>query len=450
VKRSFHLLSHATMKAVYSFFYLSALVRGVFAFASSPSHGTSSLSVTELKRLLKERGIDFRDCLEKGDLVTRLDESKSVRGAQTTFSRQYNSLTAEEDRTIETFKRVAPSVAFITISKGSSARGFGLPATETPVGTGSGFLWDKEGHVVTNCHVITPNGRIADNVMIKLSGMPKACRARVIGVEPDKDLAVLKIVDNAQVLPKPLEVGTSNDLQVGQAVLAIGNPFGLDNTLTTGIVSATGREVQGFGGRKIKGCVQTDAAINPGNSGGPLLDSRGRLIGVNTAIFSTGGGNVGIGFAIPVDTVRRCVNQIIRYGKVKRPTLGINVVDDRVTRSIGAQMRRELQGVLVAEILPNSPAAITDLIPTTMQADGSVRLGDLITRVNGQEVKQVEDLLAEIEEQNEGDIVTLGVLRRCDPKRPEHIRARLASRDSVRQVARGGAKGAMKKNMAFQ
>jgi S1-C subfamily serine protease len=444
------------MKVAYSSLCLPILVQGALAFASSSAQGgLSSLSVTELKRLLSERGVDFRDCLEKGDLVARLKDSTHLTRNAKPSTFRLQTLTADEDRTIQTFKRVSPSVAFITLqaSVPSARGGLGLPATEVPVGSGSGFLWDREGHVVTNCHVIAPHGRVADTVKVKLSNMPKACNARVIGVEPEKDLAVLKIVEDGSSikLPTPLEVGTSNDLQVGQSVLAIGNPFGLDNTLTTGIISATGREVQGFGGRKIKNCVQTDAAINPGNSGGPLLDSRGRLIAVNTAIFSTGagGGSVGIGFGVPVDTVRRVVNQIIRYGRVRRPTLGVNVVDDRVTRSIGAQLGRDLQGVLVAEILPNSPAAATNLLSTTRLADGSVRLGDLIVRVNGQEVKQVEDLLAEIEEQNEGDTVTLEVLRRCDPQRRDQIKARLASRESVRR-APPNASSRKLEHVAFQ
>merc|ERR1711933_334110 len=176
-------------------------------------------------------------------------------------------------------------------------------------------------------HVIAPPGRRGNGiqkqktVMVKLAGMVEALEARIVGVDPEKDLAVLRIVDKKaqrQRLPRPIGVGTSNDLQVGQSVLAIGNPFGLDNTLTTGVVSATGRDVDGVGGRPIKGCIQTDAAINPGNSGGPLLDSSGRLIGVNTAIYTggNGNGNVGIGFAIPVDTVRRVVNQIIKLVKL--------------------------------------------------------------------------------------------------------------------------------------
>merc|ERR1711959_360643 len=183
--------------------------------------------------------------------------------------------------------------------------------------------WDSRGHVVTNYHVVSAgrrDGTLPSTVTVKLAGMAEALEADIVGVEPEKDLAVLR-VKNGSRLPRPIDVGTSSDLQVGQSVMAIGNPFGLDDTLTTGVVSALGRDVDGIGGRPIKGCVQTDAAINPGNSGGPLLDSTGRLIGVNTAIFSPSGASAGIGFPIPVDTVRRVVNQIIRHGHVPRPSL---------------------------------------------------------------------------------------------------------------------------------
>merc|ERR1719421_1608967 len=179
---------------------------------------------------------------------------------------------------------------------------------------------------------------------VTLLGMQDPVTAEVVGYDEDKDLAVLKIDPRALTSsqpPRPLPVGTSSDLKVGQSVLAIGNPFGLDFTLTTGVVSAMGREVRGAGGRPLKGCIQTDAAINPGNSGGPLIDSRGRLIGVNTAILSPGGtgGNVGVGFAIPVDTVRRVVNRIIRYGPDSQPTLGLNVLEDPVPPSTSSHCR---------------------------------------------------------------------------------------------------------------
>ena len=262
--------------------------------------------------------------------------------------------------------------------------------------------------------------------------MADAREADVIGYEPEKDLAVLKLRDTRQ-LPRPIDVGSSNDLQVGQSVLAIGNPFGLDDTLTTGVVSALGRDLDGVGGRPIRNCIQTDAAINPGNSGGPLLDSRGRLVGVNTAIFSPGGrgmaGNVGIGFAIPVDTVRRVVNQIIRYGRVVRPSLGISIINDRIVRSIENQTNRRLEGVLVAEVIPNSPAAAAGLKASSLRPDGTIVLGDLITEVNGEPVRETEDLLSTIEERQIGDVVKLRVLRKCDPRSFEILSVKLTARD---------------------
>jgi len=405
--------------------------------------GLSVLSVTELKRLLIDRGVDFRDCLEKGDLVKRLLSSRrSANSATSATGRSGGSsippLTAPELHLIETFKRVSPTVAYITTKSGTGAVPGGLQLRgmqAPPSGCGSGFLWDEKGHVVTNYHVITAGGRtdIPSVVKVKLAGMAEARDADVVGVEPQKDLAVLRLRRRSD-LPRPMDVGTSDDLQVGQSVLAIGNPFGLDDTLTTGVVSALGRDINGIGGRPIHGCIQTDASINPGNSGGPLLDSRGRLIGVNTAIVSPGGGlggNVGIGFAIPVDTVRRVVNQIIRFGKVVRPSLGVTIVNERVARSIENQLGRFLGGVLVADIVPNSPAVVAGLTPTRLRSDGTIVLGDVITGVDGEPVQQAEDLLSAIEEKNAGDVVELTILRRGDAQRVEQVNVRLTTRDKL-------------------
>jgi len=396
--------------------------------------GLSSLSISELKRLLTDRNIDFRDCLEKRDLVDRLKESSSSSKSSPLSS--FSSLTDPENRLIQTFKRVSPGVAYIQTMSTIQQGRFALQGLEVPAGTGSGFLWDSAGHIVTNYHVVS-GGRssgIPNRVRVKLQGMAESCHATVVGVEPEKDLAVLKLTDRNVLrnLPTPMDIGTSNDLQVGQSVLAIGNPFGLDDTLTTGVVSALGRDVDGIGGRPIKGCIQTDAAINPGNSGGPLLDSRGRLIGVNTAIFSPGarngiGGNIGIGFAVPVDTVRRVVNQIIRYGRVVRPTMGVNVADDRIVRSIENQLQEKLNGVLIVEVLPNSPAQAAGLKASELRSDGSIVLGDLITHVNGNPVRQVEDLLSDIEERSDGETVVLKVLRGCDKSKVEIFRVRLTT-----------------------
>ena len=258
--------------------------------------------------------------------------------------------------------------------------------------------------------------------------------AKIVGYEPEKDLAVLKI--SSSNLPTPIAIGSSNDLQVGQNVLAIGNPFGLDYTLTTGVVSALGRDVDGIGGRPIKGCIQSDAAINPGNSGGPLLDSRGRLIGVNMAIYSPSGASAGIGFSIPVDTVRRVVNQIIRYGRVVRPTLGINVADDKIVKSIEMQTRKELNGVLVVEVLPGSPAEKAGIKASALRSDGTIELGDLITAVNGEKVPTVEDLLSAIETRTEGEMVTVTIWRKCSKNAQETVRVSLTSSEKLK---RGGA-----------
>jgi S1-C subfamily serine protease len=397
--------------------------------------GFEKLSVTDLKRLLLEHGVDFRDCLEKRDLIQRLENSLDNGVSSSAPIYIDTGLTENENRVIRTFKRVSPSVAFIqTTSIIHTIQGVRLQGLEVPSGTGSGFLWDSKGHVVTNYHVIVGGKRnhpLPKIVKVKLNNMAEARDAMVVGVEPEKDLAVLKLV-TAEKLPVPIDVGTSNNLQVGQSVLAIGNPFGLDDTLTAGIVSALGRDVDGIGGRPIKGCIQTDAAINPGNSGGPLLDSSGRLIGVNTAIFSPSrgmAGNVGIGFAIPVDTVRRVVNQIIRYGKVVKPSIGINVADDRMTRSIENQVGRKLDGVLVADVVPGSPASQSGLQPLKVMTDGSIKLGDLITDVDGQPVRQVEDLLSAIEEHKSGDVVKLRVLKLCNPKNSCVMSMKLTTRE---------------------
>jgi S1-C subfamily serine protease len=223
--------------------------------------GYGNLSVTELKRLLNERGIDFRDCLEKRDLVERLRSSEAYAMANQRYSTPpLDPLTAHEQGIIQTFKKASPSVAYIqTVQKIQARNGFQLRGLEVPAGTGSGFVWDSNGHVVTNYHVIAGRGGggMPSSVRVKLTGMPKAIEADVVGAEPEKDIAVLKLRDISN-LPPPIDIGTSSDLQVGQSVLAIGNPFGLDDTLTTGVVSALGRDLDGVGGRPIRGCIQTD------------------------------------------------------------------------------------------------------------------------------------------------------------------------------------------------
>eukprot|EP00299_Pterocystis_sp_00344_P013339 c6526_g1_i1.p1 GENE.c6526_g1_i1~~c6526_g1_i1.p1 ORF type:complete len:306 (-),score=82.25 c6526_g1_i1:46-963(-) len=282
---------------------------------------------------------------------------------------------------------------------------------EVPAGQGTGVVWDDKGHIVTNFHVVAPPQLAqSPSVKVTLRSAQHAYDATIVGVEPEKDIAVLRLSAPSSEL-SPVAVGTSATLLVGQNVLAIGNPFGLDYTLTTGVVSALNREVMGVGGRPIKGCIQTDAAINPGNSGGPLLDSNGRLIGINTMIYSRTGSSSGIGFAIPVDTVRRVVNQLIRYGKVVKASLGVQVADDQVTAMMSQRLGKPIHGAMIMEVIPNSPAARAGLRPTRRDLGGNLIIGDIILKVNDIPIKQVEDLLSAVEEQDVGRRVMLTVMR---------------------------------------
>lgn len=307
-------------------------------------------------------------------------------------------LTVDEKSTIALFRRASPSVVYITTL--TVARDFfTLNLLQIPEGTGSGFVWDDAGNIVTNFHVI----QNADAAQVTLADH-STWKARRVGMAPDKDLAVLR-VDAPKSRLYPIPIGSSKDLKVGQKVIAIGNPFGLDQTLTTGVISALGREIESVTRLPIKGVIQTDAAINPGNSGGPLLDSAGRLIGVNTAIYSPSGTSAGIGFAIPVDTVNRVVPQLIRYGKIIRPGLGVQVAEDQLTRELG------LTGVLIVDVVPGSPAAKAGIRPTMRGALGRVKLGDVIIAIDGKKIESVNDLFLLLEQYKVGDMITIAVLR---------------------------------------
>ena len=306
-------------------------------------------------------------------------------------------LAEDEKSTIELFKRASPSVVYITTLTRRAVNFFEM--TDVPQGTGSGFLWDRQGHVVTNYHVL----KDADSSVVTLSDQSN-WKATVVGVEPDKDLAVLRISAPAEKLT-PILVGTSKGLQVGQKVFAIGNPFGLDETLTTGIVSALGRTIEAVTGRKIQDVIQTDAAINPGNSGGPLLDSAGRLIGVNTQIASPSGASAGIGFAVPVDTVNAVVPELIAHGRIVRPRLGITPANENVARQLG------VTGVLILGVAEGSGAARAGLRGTQRDRDGSLILGDIIVGVAGQDVASYDDLVSALEKQKIGDAVPVRILR---------------------------------------
>jgi len=303
-----------------------------------------------------------------------------------------------EETTTEIFRKVSPSVVHITTLVTASGP-FSLNAQQVPEGTGSGFVWDQDGHIVTNFHVI----RDASAAVI-LFADGSSWRGRLVGAYPAKDLAVLAIDAPASKL-QPIVLGSATDLQVGQMALAIGNPFGLDQTLTTGVVSALDREMESVPGRVIRNMIQTDAAINPGNSGGPLLDSAGRLIGVNSSILSPSGAYAGIGFAIPVDEVNRIVTELIRHGTIVRPSLGVALAPDQLTRRLG------IDGVLVMRVEPGGPASAAGLRPTQRNIAGDIRLGDAIVAIDDQPIESTEDYFATLEGHQPGDQVTLTVVR---------------------------------------
>ena len=306
-------------------------------------------------------------------------------------------LAGDEQNTIDIFRNAAPSVVYIT-SIAVRRNLFSLNVYEIPQGTGSGFIWDRQGRIVTNFHVISDASRLE----VTLADH-STWKASLVGAAPDRDLAVLQITAPAGKL-QPITVGESKNLLVGQKVFAIGNPFGLDQTLTTGVVSALGREITAVTGRTIHDVIQTDAAINPGNSGGPLLDSAGRLIGVNTAIYSPSGASSGIGFAVPVGEVNRVVPQIISKGKVLRPGLGVTLANRSLTGELG------LEGVLVLKVLPGTSAEQAGLRGTTQVGDGLV-LGDIILAVNGRKVTDYDSLRDEVERYQVGETVALTLLR---------------------------------------
>ncbi|MGH7790351.1 MAG: S1C family serine protease [Candidatus Binatia bacterium] len=312
-------------------------------------------------------------------------------------------LADDERGTVELFQRSSPSVVFVT-SLALRRNAFRLNLTQIPRGSGSGFVWDTAGHIVTNFHVIQGG----DAAQVTLSDQT-TWDATLVGAAPEKDLAVLRIEAPAGTL-HPIPIGTANDLQVGQHVFAIGNPFGLDHTLTTGVISALGREIDSVARIPIRDVIQTDAAINPGNSGGPLLDSSGRLIGVNTAIFSPSGAYAGIGFAIPVDTVQWVVPDLIAYGKVRRPTLGVQIAPPQIARQLG------IDGALILDVTADGGAARAGLRPTRRDERGRLLLGDVIVAVDGKAVRSGNDLVLALEQREVGKKV-LVKLRRGDAER---------------------------------
>ena len=319
----------------------------------------------------------------------------------------------EEQTNINVFKQSSPSVVNICTKQALSALSGAivLDLGQIPNGSGSGFIWDAQGHVVTNHHVIEG----ADAVRVTLADGTEY-EATVVNSAPEFDVAVLRIIGGQGSL-RPLNIGRSNDLEVGQKVFAIGNPFGLDQTLTTGIVSGLGRQIESNSGSTIHGVVQTDAAINPGNSGGPLIDNEGRLIGMNTAILSKSGSSAGVGFAVPVNTIRSVVPQLIAGNNLERGFLGLGLAPQQVSRQAAEE------GVAIIQVTENSPAAESGLLAAKDSEDGIV-WGDILISLDGQRVNDSEAVIEKLQTRRAGEEVLLGIKRGEDFLR---INVRLAS-----------------------
>ncbi|MCB0642432.1 MAG: trypsin-like peptidase domain-containing protein [Phaeodactylibacter sp.] len=344
-------------------------------------------------------GVSWKSTTEPDSTETVPAETTTVTGASPAdLADARTDLTADERATIKLFEEARLSVVFITTSN-VRRDFFTRNIMEQPRGTGSGFVWSDQGHVVTNFHVIEG----ADKFDVTLAN-GETFPAEFVGSAPGKDLAVLKI-DAPKALLRPIPVGKSSDLLVGQSVYAIGNPFGLDQSLTTGVISALGREIKSVSGIPIRDVIQTDAAINRGNSGGPLLDSGGRLIGVNTAIYSPSGASAGIGFSIPVDVVRWVVPELILHGRLMRPTLGVELVPPQTTARIG------LKGALIMHVAERSEAPRAGLQPTRRNNSGDIVLGDLIVAVNKDAIESTADLILALEKYKPGDEIKVVVQR---------------------------------------
>lgn len=311
------------------------------------------------------------------------------------------TITVEEKQNISIFENVKDSVVFISIHQ-QVIDYWNRSTIDVPQGAGSGFVWNQDGYIITNYHVIMN----ANKAVVTLKNGSKY-NAILVGAAPDYDIAVLKIAPVRHLL-KPVTLGTSKDLMVGQTVYALGNPFGLDWTMTKGIISALDRSMHVNNGATIRHMIQTDASINPGNSGGPLINSQGEVIGVNSMILSPSGANAGIGFSIPIDTLKRVVNSIIKKGSYVRPTIGISV-SSRMNELYRKASGKE--GVVVVDVLPNTSAAKQQLRSTYSDQSGHITFGDIIISLNTKRVETLEDLFGLLDEHQSGDTVTLEVRR---------------------------------------
>jgi S1-C subfamily serine protease len=322
--------------------------------------------------------------------------------AETVIKSEPTMMLENERNSINVFQNAVDSV--VNVSNMRKARTiFNMDVTEVEAGTGSGFVWNKDGFIVTNFHVVDGG----DSFLITFRNDKKQYRSKLIGADPKKDIAVLKLFESPINL-KPIVLGDSKSLQVGQKSLAIGNPLGFDHSLTTGSVSALERSIKGYGGVSINGMIQTDAAINPGNSGGALLDSQGKIIGINTMIFNGAGASAsaGLGFAIPIDIVKKIVPQLIQYGKVIRPGLGIAVLEDLYAARFGLR-----EGVMIKFVDPKGPSAKAGLRGITQNHNGEFYFGDIINSIDSSPIKNYDDLFTIIDKYKIGDVVKIKFIR---------------------------------------
>lgn len=334
------------------------------------------------------------------------------------------SAVSDEQNSIEVYKSISPGVAFInTTSYTQDVWG----SVQEGKGNGSGSVIDSNGHILTNYHVVEG----AQKLTVTFGG-DKVYPATMVGGDPDTDLAVIKITPPAGLTPVPL--GDSDKLTVGQKVLAIGNPFGLDRTLTTGVISGLQRPIRARNNRPIDAAIQTDASINPGNSGGPLLDKFGRMIGINSQILSPAGGSVGVGFAVPVNTAKRVIPQLLQFGAVRRPVIGINGVglESLVKRGIELPVQK---GLLLYTVGNGGPADAAGLRGLSRGADGDLILGDVITSIDGTSIGDLDDLYRYLDKKQIGDTVQVEVIRDGQSRRvPVRLSGSQATRSGNRRL----------------